>query len=217
MVGGKKLDSIEEYVYDSGCGGGGYYSTGYGVAILEVEQTSIGGRGGGPGMEQSVGNRPPLAWYKDSTGDGGKSGAGGDISYSNTKNIFAYNGNMITNGDYTTTYYEYNKDGSQTTTILNIYERKDINGNTIKFIPAKIFAQSGTIRETYTTNQGQFTIDKITRKLSAEEKLPEIAKCLDDVKIIKATDESSTTVTGYTNPLTPELKNQGIGSRSSDI
>ena len=118
---------------------------------------------------------------------------------------------MITNGDYDTTYYEYNKDGTQTTTELNVYEKDDLNGKKVKFIPTKIFAQSGIIRETYTTNQGAYTLAKV----KTGEILPKIAENYNEVVCIKATNEIlDNPTTGYTNPLTPELKNQGIGSRS---
>ena len=145
---------------------------------------------------------------------GGNSGSGGEIYYSNIENIFAFNGDMITNGDYDTIYYEYEKDGTQTTTKLNVYEKKDLGGKTVKFIPTKIFAQSGIIRATYTTNQGVYTLSKVKTR----EELPEIAKNYDEVVAVKATNEiSNNPTTGYTNSLTPELPNQGIGSRSSDI
>ena len=130
---------------------------------------------------------------------GGNSGSGGEIYYSNIENIFAFNGD---------------KDGTQTTTKLNVYEKKDLGGKTVKFIPTKIFAQSGIIRATYTTNQGVYTLSKVKTR----EELPEIAKNYDEVVAVKATNEiSNNPTTGYTNSLTPELPNQGIGSRSSDI
>ena len=140
---------------------------------------------------------------------GGYSGAGGEVYYSKSENIFAYNGDMITNGDYTTTYYEYNKDGTQTTTKLKVYERDDLNGKKIKFIPAKIFAQSGVIRATYRSNQGATDLSKVQVGTK-----PAIATSYYELQNVLATEETETAVTGYTNPLTPELKNQGIGSRS---
>ena len=140
---------------------------------------------------------------------GGNSGAGGEIYYSKSENIFAYNGDMITNGDYTTTYYEYNKDGTQTTTKLKVYERDDLNGKKIKFIPAKIFAQSGVIRATYRSNQGETDLSKVQVGTK-----PAIANSYFELQNVLATKETKTDVTEYTNSLTPELKNQGIGSRS---
>ena len=138
---------------------------------------------------------------------GGNSGAGGEVYYSKAENIFAYNGDMITNGDYDTTYYEYNKDGIQTETVLNVYERNDLNGKKVKFIPAKIFAQSGVIRATYRSNQGATDLSKVQI-----EPKPPIATSYYELKNVLATEETPTEVTGYTNSETPELQNQGIGS-----
>ena len=43
--------------------------------------------------------------------------------------------------------------------------------------------------------------------------MPQIAREIDDVIIVKATNEIlNNPKTGYTNPLTSELPNQGIGS-----
>ncbi len=145
-------------------------------------------------------------------GAGGKSGAGGKVYYSNAENIFAFNGDMITNNDYETKYYEYDKDGNQTNTVLKVYERQNTNGETIQFIPAKIFAQSGTIRATYRSNQGATDLSKV--QIENDYK---IAKSYYELQNCLATPETEIVVTGYTNPLAKELPNQGIGSRSSDI
>mgnify|MGYP006988653597 FL=1 len=88
-------------------------------------------------------------WYRDFSGSGGTAGAGGQIYYKNLDKINAYNGDRITNKDYTTTYYEYNLDGTLTKEIAKVVQKQ----NEAKFIPAKIFAQAGTIRATYHTNQ----------------------------------------------------------------
>ena len=140
---------------------------------------------------------------------GGNSGAGGQIYYSKVENIFAFNGDMITNGDYDTVYYEYDKDGNQTKTVLRVYEREDLNGKMVKFIPAKIFAQSGVIRATYRSNQGETDLSKVQLETK-----PAVATSYYDLENVLATEETSTNVTRYINSLTPELSNQGIGSRS---
>ena len=195
----------------AGSGGGGYYTAGHGERAKALGSSAVGGQCGGPCQAGPLDN---IKWYKDVCGSGGASGSGGEIKYQKKENIFAFNGDMITNGDYTSTYYEYNKDGTQTTTKLKVYEREDLNGKKAKFIPAKIFAQSGTIRTTYTTNQGEYTLSKV----KTGEKLPNIAKNVGEVVLVIATNEiPDNPTTGYTNPLTPELKNQGIGSRSSGI
>ncbi len=138
-----------------------------------------------------------------------KLGSGGAVTYSNAENIFAFNGDMITNGDYNSDYYEYDKDGNQIMeNKLTVLEKQ--NGD--EFIPTKIFAQSGIIRATYTTNQGRFTLSKVTRQLEEGENLPEIANSRDTLKSVKATNETINITLNYNNPLTPELPNQGIGS-----
>ena len=112
---------------------------------------------------------------------------------------------MITNGDYDSKYYEYDKDGNQIMeNKLTVLEKQ--NGE--KFIPTKIFAQSGVIRATYTTNQGKYMLSKV----KTGDLLPEIAKNYNEVKVVIATKETKTDVTNYTNPLTTNLPNQGIGS-----
>jgi len=88
-------------------------------------------------------------WYRDFSGSGGTAGAGGQIYYKSLDKINAYNGDRITNKDYTTIYYEYNPEGTLTKEIAKVVQKQ--NGE--KFIPAKIFAQAGTIRATYHTNQ----------------------------------------------------------------
>ena len=113
-------------------------------------------------------------------------------------------------------FYEYiakaNADNLTTKTILtesilSTLSRKD--GKII--IPVKIFSQSGIIRETYTTNQGKYTLDKVTRKLEINESLPEIAKDGFDVTAVRATNFEKSTIINYTNGY---MANQGIGSRS---
>lgn len=184
--------------------GGGYFGSGFGRVATAKGSSRIGGMSGSPHWGSE--------WFKDVAGNGGSSGCGGIITYQNADNIFAFNGDMITNGDYDTPYYEYDKDGNKTGTVLHVYERNDLNGKKVKFIPTKIFAQSGGIRKTYTTNQSKFTLDKVTRELNLGEKLPSIAQNYDDVLVIVATNETDTPTTGYTNPETLELENQGIGS-----
>ena len=194
---------------EDGTGGAGYYRAGAGPAVTRLNSARIGGQMGSP-ITRLKQNEGILAWYKDICGSGGCSGAGGEIYYSNDNNIFAFNGDMITNGNYDTVYYEYDKDGNEIKgNELKVLEKQ--NGE--KFIPTKIFAQSGVIRATYTTNQGSYTLDKVTRELEEGESLPQIAKEIDDVIIVKATNEIlNNPKTGYTNPLTSELPNQGIGS-----
>lgn len=147
-------------------------------------------------------------WGRDYAGSGGQAGAGGTIYYSKQSRIYAYNGNMITNNDYETIYKEYDKDGNLLSNVLTVITRTDINGNVIKFIPAKIFAQSGVIRATYKTNQHM-----------TEEECNKYGVGFFDItqppiwsSNIKVTEEKNTAVTNYRSPDTRTLINQGIGS-----
>ena len=145
-------------------------------------------------------------WFTDRAGDGGRGGSGGIIRYSRSCSIYAYNGDMVTNGNYDIDYYEYNKDGTINT---NSKLKKVIRKDNKIIIPAKIFAQSGIIRETYTRNCGNFDFSKMETTLTK----PSIAtKWSEVVKVLATTEKSNNAVTGYTNPDGKCLANQGIGS-----
>ena len=154
---------------DHACPAGGYTS-GNGENSIQAGNNGIGsvggywniGSSGGYYSKGSVRSNGLVAyfnqggmwcgnteWYRDFSGSGGTAGAGGQIYYKNLDKINAYNGDRITNKDYTTTYYEYNPDGTLTKEIAKVVQKQ----NGVKFIPAKIFAQAGTIRATYHTNQ----------------------------------------------------------------
>ena len=62
-------------------------------------------------------------WYRDFSGSGGTAGAGGQIYYKSLDKINAYNGDRITNKDYTTIYYEYNPDIIQKEHLLKKLQR----------------------------------------------------------------------------------------------
>ncbi len=193
------LGSDTKTISGSASGGGGYFGRGNGMAANLKGTSAIGGQNGTPHFSDD--------WFKDLAGDGGQAGAGGEVYYFDINNIFAYNGDMITNGDYNNDYFEYNEDG----TIISEKKLEVITKqNNQKIIPAKIFAQSGAIRETYTTNQGIFTLSKV--KIEGE--LPAIAKSFAEVKLVKATNREEIPTTNYSNGY---MINQGIGSRSSAI
>ena len=82
-------------------------------------------------------------------GSGGIAGKGGIVKIKNNPKVYAYNGDMITNEDYSTTYYEYDKDGniieSQIKRVLTDKKNK-------KFIETGIYAQRGILRNYYITN-----------------------------------------------------------------
>lgn len=124
------------------CGGSGYFSTGS-RSNISSGIPSIGGQGGYAYVKSGSSHSG------DSGGDGGFAGRGGTIKVSENAKVYAYNGNMITNEDYSTIYYEYNSDGSQNTTkALAIREKP----NEDKFIPCQIFAQNGILRAVYKIN-----------------------------------------------------------------
>ena len=193
----------------TGCGGGGYYARGKGCSNLRIGTGVIGGMAGYP---WSGDNPNGINFYLDISGNGGKAGSGGNVRYTAESQIFAYNGDMITNNDYDTLYYEYNEDGSITNKVLKVCEKPSIkNENGInqivnrKFIPSKIFAQSGVIRATYTTNSGDWTLSKVKTGVA----LPNKANNYSELTLITATNRVNTAVTGYTNGY---MENQGIGS-----
>lgn len=182
-------------------GGGGYYAAGEGPFNAEKGMGAVGGMVGAPFT--GGGN-----WYALPAGSGGTGGTGGTVSYSENAVIYAYNGDMITeeNFDYdSNTVHEYNKDGTETSNVLKFLIKK--NGD--KMIPAKIFAQTGICRATYTTNQGTYNLSKVKRVLAPGETLPALATSYATVQAIRATDEKSVTTTGYNNGY---MQNQGIGS-----
>lgn len=138
------------------------------------------------------------SWYRDFSGSGGSAGTGGKVYYYNLEKIKAYNGDRITNNDYTTQYYEYNADGTLTNKIANVLQRLDGT----KFVPAKIFAQDGIIRATYHTNQHMSQTECSNRG---------IVFCGDSsgkTVNVKMTEESQTEKTGY---------GQGIGSGAGNL
>lgn len=175
-------------------GGAGYYTVGVGLGNLRSGSGKVGGQGG-----FAWSNTNYALWFVTKSGDGGRAGSGGNV-VNNKGTIYAYNGDMVTNGDYTTSYYEYNKDGTITSNKLNAITKK--NGDI--FIPTKIFAQSGVIRETYTSNQGPLGLSKVKTGVTHS-----IATTYWEVKSILATQEKSNIVTGYSNGY---MVNQGIGS-----
>lgn len=138
------------------------------------------------------------SYYRDFSGSGGNSGAGGNIYYYDLNKIKAYNGDRITNNDYTTTYYEYNADGTLTNKIANVLEKLDGS----KFVQTKIFAQDGTIRATYHSNQ-HMSQEECDRR--------GIIFCGDasgKTVNVKMTDEKETAKTAY---------GQGIGSGAGNL
>lgn len=73
-------------------------------------------------------------------GSGGVAGKGGKIRVSSNSIIYAFNGDRITNKDYTATNVNYDASGKLSN------GKTDGNGN---FIEAKIYAQEGLLRDVY--------------------------------------------------------------------
>ena len=95
-----------------------------------------------------------------SAGSGGIAGKGGKIKISKNAKILAYNGDRITNNDYTATYYEYDKDGNKTSQALEVMKKQ--NGS--NFIPTNIFIQSGIKRAVYAFST--YDSDKLLNELN---------------------------------------------------
>lgn len=127
-------------------------------------------------------------------GSGGTAGEGGTIKCSENAKIYAYNGDRITNGDYTTTYYQYDKDGNLTGTQANIV----IKPNNKKIIPAVIFIQSGIRRAVY--NYSCYMSNELLTKYA-------INRDTTQVKLVKIINED----------ITVSHFSQGIGSGAGYI
>lgn len=145
-----------------------------------------------------------IQYFMDHSGCGGDAGAGGSVYYSDPTKIFAYNGDMITNGQYNQAF-DYAPDGTKGAVITDKVLKE---GTTDKYIiPAKIFAQSGVIRAKYDTNQ---------HMSDAEAAAHGVTPCtaVDTTKIAKVADGGETPTTGYTNGF---RENQGIGSGAGNL
>lgn len=134
------------------CGGGGGY---YGLPINSIAYVPAQYNQGGM-WQGSYSDSDTWEWYLDHSGSGGEAGAGGKIYYCDDYTIsklHAYNGNRITekNFDYTVDFYGYDATGAKLTTGTKYSVVTKQNGEQI--IPAFIYAQSGTIRPVYKTNQ----------------------------------------------------------------
>ena len=171
----------------------------------------VGGQGG-----KYLRGTTELNWVHFDSGSGGQAGAGGNIQYSSSSKIYAFNGKTnVENQD--TPFYEYNciiNGDNQTSEtkvsekVINTVLRED--GKEI--IPTKIFAQSGIIRETYSSNGSEYELSRI--KTGGQYS---VCTTESDVTCIIATYVKSIAASQYSNPLTPDLPNQGIGSRSTDV
>ena len=126
-------------------GGGGYFSCGYGRVNTYLNYAVIGGQGSGS-CHWSSGSIE-TKWWNDHAGSGGTAGKGGTVNVSSKAKIYAYNGDMITDGNHES-IYAYDKDGNKTNQLL----AKVTKQNNQVIIPCQIFAQAGIKRAVYKVN-----------------------------------------------------------------
>ena len=150
-------------------------------------------------------NNGDIQYFMDHSGSGGDAGAGGNVYYSDASKIFAYNGDMITNGKYDQAF-DYDADGTQGPLITKKVKKEGTENEYI--IPAKIFAQEGIIRPKYDTNQ---------HMSDDEAKACGVDPCtgVDTTYIVKINDGNpDNPTTGYNNGF---RQNQGIGSGAGNL
>ena len=142
--GGSGEDGIKNGVNGLGStGGGSRKGSGAGYYTKGSDKSGAQAQMNQGGMWQSNDQ-----YARDFAGSGGEAGAGGTVKYLDKSKIHAYNGDRVTNGNYSGVY-DYDKNGNKGSLITTTITKKD--GTTI--MPAKIFAQDGVIRATYGSNQ----------------------------------------------------------------
>lgn len=179
-------------LYAEGNSGGAYFSESkYDNRIFtEPIAGAIGGQGGMNGSN----------WWKDSGGDGGIAGQGGEIVVSSQATVNAYNGNECTLKETDSGYY---------------------------YKPLEIFAQNGIHRAVYKNNLWWDVMDtrKITffeelwgkNNLTAEAYATKIANQLTEMKNVKVKDAYNTTPLKYTYNGKEYDVGYGIGSGAGYI
>ena len=125
-------------------GGGGYFSCGYGRVNTNLGFAAIGGQGSGACHWV---NNTTKVWWNDHAGSGGTGGAGGNVTVSDEAEVYAYNGDMITEGTHDG-IYAYDEFGNKTAKRLE----KVIKPNKQEIVPCPIFAQAGIRRDVYIAN-----------------------------------------------------------------
>ena len=125
-------------------GGGGYFSCGYGRVNTNLGFAAIGGQGSGACHWV---NNTTKVWWNDHAGSGGTGGAGGNVTVSSKAKVYAYNGDMITEGTHDG-IYAYDQHGNKTSEKLE----KVIKPNNQEIVPCQIFAQAGIKRDVYISN-----------------------------------------------------------------
>lgn len=150
------------------------------------------------------------------SGSGGKAGNGGNVVVSKDSKVYAYNGDRITNGDYSSPIYDYDKNGNRLSSTCYVLKKHGTNEQTS---PLKIFAQAGILRKVYymnlswgvkeTSGWNYFynifgdQIEQSVKNITEATNYATVANCL-------IRDEKNVGTTGYTNPETKDC--YGIGS-----
>lgn len=156
-------------------------------------------------------------WFNPSTG--GAAGKGGELKCGKDVDIYAFNGDRITNDDYETIAYDYSPTGEQLSTYCAV-----LNIDNKKFIETKIYAQQGILREIKATNVtwgnkdnsnlDYFTLmlgDRVTTKC----KNMTMAYYPEDIERFTVATQTTCDTTGYVNPTTG--LSYGIGSGAGYI
>ena len=177
---------------------GGYYQRGLAARPSQVTTRAEFNQGG---MWSSVNGE--ACFFMDHSGSGGPAGAGGNVYYTDMTKIFAYNGDMITNGNYSQAF-NYSVDGTKGAVITDKVTKKGLEES---IIPAKIFAQTGVIRATYDTNQHMSDEEATSRGVTP-------CTGVNGVRSVQMTPQITTDVINYSNGF---MLNQGIGSGAGNL
>lgn len=180
---------------------------------LKVTKPYVGGQGGA--LYSGFGSFP--------SSSGGKAGNGGDLKVSLQAQVYAYNGDRITNDDYTTPIYDYDKDGNKLSTTCYVLTKYNTSQKTS---PLKIFAQGGILRNVYYYNLNwgskpttgwDYFYEIFGNQL--EESVKDIVR---PTKYSEAENhlirrETLINLTGYTNPETHDCYGIGSGAGYMEI
>lgn len=213
--GGLHEQSVEGNISNNGIStsdGASYYEKGVNLSTSGIADTGLVG-GQGTSYCDNYGNTTNR-WTKFVSGDGGAAGKGGNVKVSQNARIIAYNGDQITNGDYTSTYkYNVNfitnkiQNYSGSETVKTNEKLEPINTTNVlsrtKIIPTIIIAQNGICRETYHTDANDE--DKKLIKITPYVKIAGNSYFTNYL----ATEAKKIATTGYKNGY---MENQGIGS-----
>ncbi len=170
-------------------GGGGYFSNGFHGYNGGVDNSNCIGGQGGHAPKGAYETYDPI----DAGGDGGIAGRGGNVCVSKNAKVFAFNGNMYTDGtDY------------------------QLGNNQLE-----IFAQKGELRDVYKYNCWWGKIDDCNYEyftnLFGDTVNPDIlnvkrAASIEEIKSVLVRPSTNCELSGYKNNVTESI--QGVGSRS---